>query len=270
MATGIQSASGEYKEVRGLVRGLDVLKALNQAPGGIGTTTEIAKACGLDRTTTKRLLETLRCQGFVRQGERSGQYYLTFSVRRLSEGFVDETWVEQVALPNLRASVKELMWPCDLGTAEAGFMVVRESTHRWSMLSQHGAMIGEKLPMLVTAMGRAYLNACNEIERESVLELLRRRTDWIGEQARDAGFVRQTLQDTERRGYAYNDGEWIREASFGAVAVPVFAGTRVLAAINLIFPKSAVTQDDLKSRYVPLLKRLAAMIGKSSRPFVDD
>jgi IclR family mhp operon transcriptional activator len=269
MPTNFQTVTSEYKEVRGLVRGLDVLKALNQVPGGLGSTTEIAKACGLDRTTTKRLLETLRSEGFVRQGERNGQYYLTFSVRRLSEGFVDETWVEQVASPSMRASVKSLMWPCDLGTPEAGFMVVRESTHRWSMLSQHGAMIGEKLPMLVTALGRAYLSACNAMERESLLELLRRRTDWIGEQARDADFVQKTLQDTELRGYAYNDGEWIREASFGAVAVPVLAGTKVLAAINLIFPKSAVTQADLESRYVPILKRLAALIGKNSRSLVD-
>ena len=28
-----------------------------------------------------------RSQGLVRQGERDGQYYLTFEVRRLSEGF---------------------------------------------------------------------------------------------------------------------------------------------------------------------------------------
>ena len=63
-----------YKEVRGLTRGLDVLRALNRVPGGIGSTSELAKACGLDRTTTKRLLETLRHMGFVRQGEREGQY----------------------------------------------------------------------------------------------------------------------------------------------------------------------------------------------------
>jgi len=74
-------------------------------------------------------------------------------VRRLSEGFEDETWVAQVATPAMHASVRELVWPCDLATAEAGFMVVRESTHRWSALSQHCAMIGEKMPMLVTAVG---------------------------------------------------------------------------------------------------------------------
>ena len=50
---------GPYKEVRGLARGLQVLKAMNRLPGGIGSTTELARACMLDPTTTKRLLETL-------------------------------------------------------------------------------------------------------------------------------------------------------------------------------------------------------------------
>jgi IclR family transcriptional regulator, mhp operon transcriptional activator len=269
MRSGPKATTRQYKEVRGLARGLDVLKALNRVPGGIGSTTELARACSLDRTTTKRLLETLRSQGFVRQGERDGQYYLTFEVRRLSEGFEDETWVGQVATPLMHAAVRELVWPCDLGTAEAGFMVVRESTHRWSPLSQHRAMIGERMPVLVTALGRAYLAACEEVEREGLLELLRRRDDWIGEQARDKAYVARTLRDTVRRGYGYNDGEWLREASFAAIAVPVMAGDRVLAAVNLVFPKAAVSKNDLESRFLPALKRLASAIGKSSRALVE-
>jgi IclR family transcriptional regulator, mhp operon transcriptional activator len=269
MRSGPKATTRQYKEVRGLARGLDLLRALNRLPGGIGSTTELAKLCSLDRTTTKRLLETLRAQGLVRQGERDGQYYLTFEVRRLSEGFEDETWVAQVATPLMHASVRELVWPCDLGTAEAGFMVVRESTHRWSPLSQHRAMIGERMPLLVTALGRAYLSACEEVEREGLLELLKRRDDWIGEQARDASYVKRAIRETLRRGYAYNDGEWLREASYAAVAVPVLAGDRVLAALNLVFPKAAVSKKDLEGRFVPALKRLAATLGNASRALVE-
>lgn len=269
MRSGPKATTRQYKEVRGLARGIDLLKALNRLPGGIGSTTELAKACGLDRTTTKRLLETLRGQGLVRQGERDGQYYLTFEVRRLSEGFEDEAWVAQVATPLMHASVRELVWPCDLGTAEAGFMVVRESTHRWSPLSQHRAMIGERMPLLVTALGRAYLAACDEVEREGLLEILGRRDDWIGEQARDRALVKRLIRATVKRGYAYNDGEWSREASFAAVAVPVMVGQRVLAALNLVFPKAAVAPKDLEARFVPALKRLAVTLGNASRALVE-
>jgi IclR family mhp operon transcriptional activator len=269
MRHGPTTTTRQYKEVRGLARGLGVLKALNAEPGGIASTTGLAKACGLDRTTTKRLLETLRMEGFVRQGERDGQYTLTFEVQRLSEGFEDETWVAQVATPMMQAAVRELVWPCDLATADAGFMVVRESTHRLSPLSQHRAMIGERLPMLVTAIGRTYLAACGEVEREAVLEMLRRRDDWLGELARDKPRVRRLLNATLKRGYAYNDGEWQRQAGFAAIAVPVHAGERLLAALNLIFPKASVSNKDLEQRFVPALRALASAIGKASRSLVE-
>src|SRR5574343_54667 len=137
----VRSSSYAYKDVRSLSRGLDLLKALNLAPGGRSNTGELAAACGMHRTAAKRLLETLRAEGFVRSGDREGQYYLTFEVRRLSEGFEDEAWISNVATPLMHAAVPELLWPCDLSTVEGGFMVVRESTHRWSALSQHRAMI---------------------------------------------------------------------------------------------------------------------------------
>jgi len=268
MRSGPPLSTRHYKPVRGLSRGLAVLQALNQSPGGAASVTELARASGMHRTTVKRLLETLRAEGFVRHADREGHYHLTFEVRRLSEGFEEEAWVAQVATPRLRASVPRLVWPCDLGTPEAGFMVIRESTHRWSALSQHRAMIGERLPMLVTAMGRAYLAACDEAERAAMLALLRQRTDRWGELARDTAYVERVLAQTRAAGYAYNDGEWIREADFGAVAVPVFARRRVLAAVNLVFPKSAVTRAALESRYLPELSRLSRAIGRGSLPLV--
>lgn len=268
MRHGPRPSGGPYKPVRGLSRGLAVLEALNRAPGGSASITEIARACAVHRTTVKRLLETLRADGFVRHADGDGQYHLTFAVRRLSEGFADERWVSEVAGPRMRDAVPRLAWPCDLGTAEAGAMVVRESTHRWSMLSQHRQMVGERLPMLVTAMGRAYLAACGDTEREGLLEMLRSRDDRWAALARDEAYVARVLGETRERGYAYNDGEWIREPEFAAIAVPVHAGRRLLASINLVFPKSAVPRADLDARYVPELLRLAGAIGRGSRPLL--
>jgi IclR family mhp operon transcriptional activator len=148
-------------------------------------------------------------------------------------------------------------------------MVVRESTHRWSALSQHRAMIGEKMPLLETAIGRAYLAAADEAEREAMLELLRRRGDRLGALARDTAFVQRLVAQTLERGYAINEGEWLQEADFAAVAVPVHAGQRLLAALNLVFPKAAVSERDLQQRFVPALRRLADAIGRGSRAWIE-
>lgn len=262
-------SSNDYKDVRSLSRGLAVLQALNRAPGGMASTTALAQACNVHRTTVKRLLETLRADGFVRRGEKEGQYYLTFAVRSLSEGLVDDVWVEQVALPLMRASVSELLWPCDLGTVEGGFMVVRESTHRFSRLSQHRGMIGEKLPLFFTAMGRAYLAACSVQERDGLLALLAQREDAVGAMARDGAAVQALIDETRERGYGVSDGDWDQQAPYGAVAVALRSGRRLVGGLNLIFPKSAVSREDVQKRYLPKLKKLALRMGKDMGPWLD-
>ena len=258
-----------YKEVRGLARGLDVLRALNTEPGGLASTSRLARLCGLDRTTTKRLLETLRSLGLVRTGEREGQYCLTFQVRRLAEGYRDEAWIEHVALPRMRASVPRLLWPCDLATPEAGFMIVRETTHRWSRLSQHRAMLGERLPMLHTAMGRAYLAACTADDRQALLQLLAQRQDAWGEAARDEAWVAHMLAQTQARGFATNEGEWHAQAHYAAIGVPLWAGERLLGAMNMVYPHGALSGTDLVSQWVPRLRALADEIGAAVQPWLD-
>ena len=264
-----QVPSNDYKDVRSLSRGLAVLQALNRAPGGIATTTSIAQTCGLHRTTVKRLLETLRVDGFVRRGEKEGQYCLTYVVRSLSEGLVDDVWVEQVALPLMRAAVPELLWPCDLATVEGGFLVVRESTHRFSRLSQHRGMIGEKLPLFFTAMGRAYLAACSASELQALLELLAQRDDAVGAMARDRDAVHALIEETRARGFGISEGDWERARPYAAVAVAVKSGRRLVAGINLIFPKAAVSRAEVEKRYLPRLKQLAARMGRDIGPWLD-
>lgn len=263
------STGNDYKDVRSLSRGLALLQALNRAPGGIATTTSLAQSCNIHRTTVKRLLETLRADGYVRQGEKEGQYYLTFAVRGLSEGFVDDDWVEQIALPLMRAAIPDLLWPCDLGTLEGGFMVVRESTHRFSLLSQHRGKIGEKLPLFFTAMGRAYLSACSDSEREGLLTLLGQRADEVGTMARDVKAVERLIAETRTRGYAMNDGDWDREHAFAAIAVPVVSRGQLHGGINLVFPKAAINVTEVEKRYLPRLKRLAQRIGKDIQPWMN-
>jgi IclR family mhp operon transcriptional activator len=253
-----------YREVRGLSRGLAVLRALNALPGGIGGVVELARLTGLHRTTVKRLLETLKTEGLVHQKDEGTSYALGFEVRRLSEGYVGADWIDQVAAPAMRAHLRALSWPSDLATPDGGFMIVRESTHRVSMLSQHRATIGIRIPMLVSSLGRAWLTWCAEEEREATLLLLRQRTDAIGEMARDNAYVRRVLRETRRRGYGVNKGEWASEASVTAIGFPIRIGEHAIGAINLVMQRNVVSEREVATRYVPLLRSLADEISKGT------
>ena len=249
-----------YKEVRGLSRGLAILQAMNAMAGGIGGVVEIARATGMHRTTVKRLLETLRAEGFVHHKDDGSVYALTFMVRRLSEGYVASDWIDRIAAPAMREHLRALSWPSDLATPDNGFMIVRESTHRDSLLSQHRATIGIRIPMLVTAIGRAWLAFSADDDREATLAMLRARADPIGDMARDERKVRKLLAETRKRGYGQNDGEWGLEASVAAIAFPIHSGGRAIGAINLVFVRNAVEPREIRARYVPLLRALARQI----------
>ncbi len=253
-----------YREVRGLSRGLSVLRALNALPGGIGGVVELARITGLHRTTVKRLLETMKTEGLVHHKDDGLSYALGFEVRRLSEGYVGADWIDRVAAPSMREHLRALSWPSDLATPDEGFMIVRESTHRVSMLSQHRATIGIQIPMLVSSLGRAWLSWCAEEERDATLFLLGRRSDAIGEQARDSAYVKRIVRETRRRGYAVNKGEWLSEASVTAIALPIRIGEHAIGAVNLVLQRNAVSDRDIAVRYVPLLKTLADEISKGA------
>jgi IclR family mhp operon transcriptional activator len=246
-----------YREVRGLSRGLAVLRALNGLPGGIGTVAELARLTSLHRTTVKRILETLRTEGMAHLKDEGTSYVLGFEVRRLSEGYVAADWIDRIAAPAMRAHLRMLSWPSDLATPDAGFMIVRESTHRASLLSQHRATIGIRIPMLVSAIGRAWLAWCDDDEREATLAFLRDRADSIGAMARDDAYVKKVLRETRKRGYAINRGEWAAESSVTAIAFPIRANGHAVGAINLVLQTGVVSEREISTRYVRLLRALA-------------
>ena len=252
----------KYRRVQGLVRGLEILCAMNQSPGGTGSSTALASATGLHRTTVKRLLETLREAGFARRLP-DDTFRLTFRVRTLSKGFTDETWVAQVAAPVLKQLTDEVRWPSDLVTLEGDELVIRESTHSFSPLSFHPAMIGQRLPFLLTAVGRAYLAFCAPEQRDTLLAMLRDRNDKEGQMARDTRRVRTLLQSTRARGYAINEGDWIGGGRFGALAVPILQDGHARACINLIFSKRAITTAQAASKYLVRMKETAETIERN-------
>ncbi|SAK68866.1 DNA-binding transcriptional activator MhpR [Caballeronia ptereochthonis] len=89
-------------------------------------------------------------------------------------------------------------------------MIIRETTHRFSQLSFHRAMVGRRLPMLLTAAGRAYFAMCPDEEREDILELLRSGSGGEEPQAlaRNDSLVRSLIRRAREDGFGTNYGDW--------------------------------------------------------------
>jgi IclR family mhp operon transcriptional activator len=133
-------------------------------------------------------------------------------------------------------------------------MLVRETTHRFSPLSFHRAMIRQRMPVLFTSAGRAYLAYCSDEERQQVLGLLVAGNDDQANFARNRVLVEQMLERVRRQGYSSNEGEWNQQVKIAAIAMPVRHKGNVLASINVVFLKKAMQIAEAAERYLPALR----------------
>ncbi|SQB78249.1 DNA-binding transcriptional activator MhpR [Escherichia coli] len=186
-----------------------LLNMLNKLDGGASVGL-LAELSGLHRTTVRRLLETLLEEGYVRRSTSDDSFRLTIKVRQLSEGFRDEQWISALAAPLLGDLLREVVWPTDVSTLDVDAMVVRETTHRFSRLSFHRAMVGRRLPLLKTASGLTWLAFCPEQERKELIEMLASRPGDDYQLAREPLKLEAILARARKEGYGQNYRAGIR------------------------------------------------------------
>jgi IclR family mhp operon transcriptional activator len=252
--------SGGYRYCQSLVKGLDLLATLNRLPAGSASISELARLTSIHRTTVKRLLETLREEGYVMADLATGHYRLTFRVQRLSYGFRDTVSITETSWPFMRSLSKEIVWPCSLVSAEGDNMVVRSSTRSYSPLSFHPGMPGRRLSMLSTAAGRAFFAFLSEEEQRTLLEIILTRNDEDAVRASNPNWVNAVVVQTRKQGYAINQGEWSEEPKFGGIAAPLMHQGRVLASINVVFLLRAVRDASSVKRIADSLLRTTSLI----------
>jgi IclR family mhp operon transcriptional activator len=187
-------------------------------------------------------------------------YRLNQKIRQLSDGFTDDEWISEIANPVLGELLQKVVWPSDLCTLDGDSMLVRETTHRFSPLSFHRAMIRQRMPVLFTSAGRAYLAYCSNEERQQILRLLAAGNDEQANFARNRPLVEQLLEKVRQQGYASNDGEWSQQQKISAIAVPIRHNSNVLASINVVFLKKALSVTEAVQCYLPELNHAVEKI----------
>lgn len=253
------------KEVRALRRGLDVLRALNRLKAA--TTLELARHTGVPRPTVHRLLETMEEIGLVTRSPTEETWNLTIMVRALSDGYDDESWVREVALPVVNRLQRQVIWPVDFTTFDRDTMIVRETTHRVSPFSIDPGMAGRRLPMLTTSCGRTYLAFCPPEEREAILERVLADQGTDG-QIYDRSMINTIIEQTIQCGYGRRLDDY--RPGTGSIAVPIFWEGRVLACLTIIWISSAMGHQLAVERLLGPLKDAAAQVEEGLRVFQYD
>jgi IclR family transcriptional regulator, mhp operon transcriptional activator len=245
------------RPIRALMRGLDALAVLNLNNGA--TVSEVAAEIRLPRTTTYRILETLSLAGYVFRDPADDRYRLTILVRGLSDGFDDEAWVTQIAKDYIHELCREIVWPVAIATLSGTTMMVRETTDHRSPLAVERYSAGFRVPLLVSASGRAYLANCPPQQRETLLEILARSSREEDRLARDRVELNRILADVRAQGYA-SAVRARRVSDEVSLAVPIRVDDRVLACLALRCSATAVPPKIAVDRFLPRLREAAARI----------
>lgn len=257
------SARGRYAPVRGLARGLSVLRAINYAPRIEVTAADIASLTGLHRTTAQRLLETLLREGYLRQGEGRNSYRLADQVCELSAGYSYPERVCQIAGPIMLDLVEQLIWPSSLCSIAGNALIIRQTTHGMSRASFHHDMVGQRAPVLLTAAGRVCFVFMAPRRRNALLKVLGARSDAQGALARNRLLVRELVSRVRADGYSLNAGDWTDEPRTGAIAAPILHRGQAVAALNVVYLTTALGPKEAVRRFLPALREATARIART-------
>jgi IclR family mhp operon transcriptional activator len=252
-----ESSRESTRPVRALNRGLEVLTELNRLERAAINT--LAAAVGLPRTTTYRILETLRLAGYVERDAHDDCYRPTIMVRALSDGFDDEALIAHIAKPLLATLGEQIVWPVSVATPSGSNMMIRETTDATSPLALERYSAGVRLPMLASAAGRAYLAFCGAAQREALLDMLARSSLPEDRLARNRIEVERLLNETRTQGFgmAHRARRVSEETS---LAIPMRARDRILATVTVRYAATAVPLRTAVEQFLPKMREFVHKI----------
>jgi DNA-binding IclR family transcriptional regulator len=253
-------ADKDRQFVTALARGLEVLRCFGPRERYLGLS-ELARRSSLPKATVARLAGTLAKLGYLRYAEALGKYSLGTGVLSLGYSMLSNLDIRDVARPLMQELAEQARASVAIGVRDRLSVVYVEWVRGSAPISVMRG-IGVRLPIATTSMGRAYLAAASEAERDEVLEQVRLHdeADW----PRIQRGMDQALKDYAERGFCISSGDWDKDIA--SVGVPFTApdGTRI--AFNCGGPAFVLSRDmlenDLGPRLVELVGRVGAAFGR--------
>lgn len=254
-----------FKPVAALTRGLDVLRAVNELRDA--SVAALHKETGLDKATIVRMLETLEHEGYVTRNPSNTGYITTGRTLQLSRGYDLHHRIALLCEPILAEFRQTIGWPSDVALFDHDAMIVVQTSRESGPLF-FNRRPGFRAPILETSIGRAYLAFCADSERDRIIERLRSRIDPRDALAHNPQRLESILAEVRERGFACMDDSYSNREYSGqlwAMAVPVRDEGGILAALNIMMLRSAVTPEAAQERFLGMLTEVAKRLAVSLR-----
>jgi len=242
---------------------LATIEALNQHQAL--RVAEMSRILGLPRTTTFRLLETLRDLGYIARRDDDLRYHLTSRILALSGGFDRPLAIAEVSRAIMDRLCTEVRWPVSIAALHGTAMRVLYTTDSRTPHKIFTSTAGIDMPLLATASGLVHLAYCDATSRGMLLEALPK-----AERTEAGTAFEELLGSVRERGYHFVDRSYVEHPDFKGfqskeciAAVPVIAAGEAVAVLSSRMVSKAVSRDWIVKVLVPRLVDSAAEIARA-------
>ncbi len=251
--TGAAEKPSSGDRNRSLERGVEILRAFRPGADLLGNG-ELAERTGLSRATVSRLTQTLVDCGLLERDRSRRAYRLAAPVLSLAHAMRTGSPVLAVAGPLMRSEAEKRKINVGLAVADRDEMVYLESVRYSRRVSWRNVVAGQRVPMELTSLGRAWLAAADAPVRKRLLAHFkaRRGRDWGG-LSREIELALSSVRD---EGYCW--ASW--QPQVVALATPVFLDSHPVHVLNM-----SVTGDETPQAVVERLREPLLALARQLR-----
>ncbi len=236
---------------------MEILRAFRPGADLLGNG-ELAERTGLSKATISRLAQTLVQCGLLEHDGLHRAYRLAAPVLSFAHAMRSGSPILQIAAPLMRTAAEKLRVNVGLAVADREEMVYLESIRYNRKVSLRSVVAGQRVPIELTSLGRAYLCAIPETQRRELMVKLGRQRLSGWKAIREE--ILAAVQVFGRKGYC--TASWQPEVV--AIATPIVTPNGSVYVLNM----SVTTQQstlEIESELSAPLKALAEKITEAVR-----
>lgn len=237
-------ADGDSQYMKALGRAIDVLLTFRKGDEPLGNS-EIAERTGIPTSTVSRITYTFARRGFLNFDSRRRLYELGGEAFALGQVAFTNLDIRRLAAPLLRDLAFRSGFNAGLAIRDRHMMVFTDAFEGEGLVGLR-LFAGSRLPIIKTALGRAYLAALSDEECEVVMEELRERVPDRSVLDRELETAKQQL---ETHGFCVSLGEWAPDVH--GLAAPIKTPSGRVYAIDLGGPSYLLPKEDAWQRHGP-------------------
>lgn len=183
---------------RSLERGIEVLRAFRPGSELLGNS-DLVERTGLSKATVCRLAQTLAGVGMLELDAERRAYRLGPAVLSLAHSMRTGSRVLNAAAPLMRTLAETKRINVGLAAPDRDEMVYLESIRYSRRIVHRHVVSGQRVPMELTSLGRAYLAVAPALQRKALMAGFkkRRQEQWVTVQSA----IQRAREEVNTRGF---------------------------------------------------------------------